>query len=138
MTTFISFSVGRENFAMDIGRIREVCNFSEAVRVPQAPPHILGLVNLRGRAVPVMDLGLRMSTAAIGSRGRELIVVEVQDDQDPWLMGLLVETILGLEEAGPEDIAPPPQMPGNVGRFITGIFRANGYYLLDTQKLCTP
>lgn len=136
MGVYISFAVAAEKFAIAVDQIQEIYHFQKAVRVPHAPSHLLGLVNLRGRVIPVMDLRRRLGMGPSQPGSSEMIVVEVPDPEGQWLMGLLVEAILGLEDSDQEVISPLPQLPGNIGRFISGISKATGHYLVNIDRLC--
>lgn len=136
MSAYISFTVGGADFALDAGQVEEVFFCREVVRVPHAPPHLLGLVNLRGQVLPVMDLGLRLGRRAAGPVQREAIVVEVPDQAGPWRLGLLVDRLLDLQEVETQGVSPPPPLPGRVGRFVSGILAESGCYILDLGQLC--
>ena len=77
---YLAFWLGREEFAVPVGRIREIIPWQEITAVPQAASYVLGVINLRGKVVPVMDLRLRLGMAA-QERGPRACIVVMQPDQ---------------------------------------------------------
>ena len=82
--TYLTFTLGEEVFAVDVQKVREVLDFSSITKVPRTPDFMRGVINLRGRVVPVIDMRLKF-----GMEGTEesvdtcVIVMEVSLDDDP-------------------------------------------------------
>ena len=76
---YLAFWLGKEEFAVPVGRIREIIPWQEITAVPQAASYVLGVINLRGKVVPVMDLRLRLGMAA-QDRGARACIVVMQPD----------------------------------------------------------
>jgi len=76
---YLAFWLGKEEFAVPVGRIREIIPWQEITPVPQAASYVLGVINLRGKVVPVMDLRLRLGMAA-QDRGPRACIVVMQPD----------------------------------------------------------
>ncbi|MFN0102764.1 MAG: chemotaxis protein CheW [Bryobacteraceae bacterium] len=76
---YLTFWLGREEFAVPVGRVREIIPCQEITPVPQAAPYVLGVINLRGKVIPVMDLRLRLGMAAQERSARACIVVMQPD-----------------------------------------------------------
>jgi purine-binding chemotaxis protein CheW len=76
---YLAFWLGKEEFAVPVGRIREIIPWQEITPVPQAASYVLGVINLRGKVVPVMDLRLRLGMAS-QERGPRACIVVMQPD----------------------------------------------------------
>lgn len=76
---YLAFWLGKEEFAVPVGRIREIIPWQEITPVPQAAAYVLGVINLRGKVVPVMDLRLRLGMAG-QERGVRACIVVMQPD----------------------------------------------------------
>jgi purine-binding chemotaxis protein CheW len=116
---FISFSVGEEEYGLELLRVKEVIRIREITWLPKAPTFVKGIINLRGDVIPIIDLrdkfGLesRENTAAT-----RVIVVEV----DGRLMGMVVDSASQVVRIPADQIDPPPPVLGGSSReFITGV-----------------
>jgi purine-binding chemotaxis protein CheW len=107
----ITFRLGDELFAIDVAHVREVLELSSVTRLPLAPPHLLGVVNVRGSAVAVVDLrskfGLPPVAHTVQSR---IIVVELELDGELVVLGGLADSVEDVVELDPNEIAPPPTL----------------------------
>ena len=72
---YLAFWLGNEEFAVPVGRVREIIPWQEITPVPKVPEHVLGVINLRGKVVPVMDLRQRLGMPAAERNARSCIVV---------------------------------------------------------------
>jgi len=101
----VIFGLDREEFAIPIARAREIVRVPEITRVPQAPPHIRGVMNLRGRILPVVEIRTRfgLERAELTSRSR-VVVVEAHGR----MVGILVDVVSQVVKIGESFIVPPP------------------------------
>jgi purine-binding chemotaxis protein CheW len=134
---FISFSVGQEEYGLELLRVKEVIRIREITWLPKAPTFVKGIINLRGDVIPIIDLrdkfGLesRENTAAT-----RVIVVEV----DGRLMGMVVDSASQVVRIPTDQIDPPPPVLGVLSReFITGVGKVDGklIILLNTDAILT-
>jgi len=80
-TSYITFKLGDELFAIDVARVREMLDLTEITRVPTAPPYMRGVVNVRGSAVPVVDLRLKFGLPATPDTvNTRIVVLELELD----------------------------------------------------------
>ncbi|MGB9920246.1 MAG: chemotaxis protein CheW [Moorellales bacterium] len=134
----VTFRLGREEFALDIARVREIIRVPDIVAVPKAPAFIEGVVNLRGTILPVIDLRKRFGLSTIARDERARVVVMETDGR---LTGLIVDSVREVLKVPREDIEPPPELLTEVieRRFIRGIAKvARGERLvivLDTAEV---
>lgn len=114
-----SFRLGDGLFGIDTERIQEVVRVGEITPVHRAPDFIVGVINLRGRIVTIVDLGARLELAPAAKTpdGRILIV-----DWNGEHVGLLVEEVRDVLPAGRETTFPPPgNVRGVQGHFVSGV-----------------
>ncbi len=131
----VGFRVGNETFGVRIGSVREIVRVPEITAVPSAPETIEGVINLRGKIIPVMDLRKRFGQAEIQpDKKNRILVVEL----DNKLVGLIVNAASEVLKISPSEIEPP----GNVfaegeSSYVTGVGKLKGrlIILLDIAKL---
>ena len=93
MTTYVRLRVAAEAYAIQVTQVREVSGLGEVTPVPGAPPGVLGVRNLRGQLVPVIDLAAVLGISRVGAPGY-LLVVQVNGDQ----AGLAIDAVSGVSE----------------------------------------
>lgn len=124
--------VDRASYALELLRVQEVVRVVPIVPMRGTPPAVLGAMNLRGRIVPVFDLGLwlRTGSVAVGEQSR-IVVVERNDE----LIGLLVDAVEDVVTLGRDRIEPP--LPGNAPGMVLGVARvgATPTVLFDAYAL---
>lgn len=131
----VAFSIGKELFGVGIETIREIVRFPEVTEVPDAPVFLEGVINLRGRIVPVVDLRkrLRLSGADATKSTRVLITENGKN-----LIGLHVDSVSEVLKIQPDAIEEPPEMISAIGvEYITGVAKAGDrlIILLDLKKI---
>jgi purine-binding chemotaxis protein CheW len=108
---YITFKLGDELFAIDVSQVREVLEISQITRVPTAPEYMRGVVNVRGQAIPVVDLRLRFglppSADTVNSR---IIVMELSIDGESAVLGGIADSVHEVIEIEPGNINPPPRI----------------------------
>lgn len=117
----VTFLLEHEEFGIPIGLTREIVRVPEVTRVPQAPPHIRGVMNLRGRILPVVEIRTRfgLPPAELTPRSR-VVVVEAQGR----VVGILVDAVAQVVRVGEGAIVPPPEeVVSHRSEYITGVAR---------------
>lgn len=108
---YITFRLGEELFAINVARVREVLEISQVTRVPTAPDYMRGVVNVRGRAIPVVDLrlkfGLPKTSDTVHSR---VVVMELDLDGETTVVGGIADSVHEVIELDPAHINPPPRI----------------------------
>ncbi|GAB1408968.1 chemotaxis protein CheW [Desulfovibrionales bacterium] len=117
------FYVGSALCAIDINLIQEMNKHMAMTTVPQAPEYVLGIMNLRGRIVTIIDLGRKLGLAWSKKTDRSRIIIVNSRDEN---IGLLVDSITDVVTARWEDVEPTPSnIKGVKGRYFEGVFKAS-------------
>jgi purine-binding chemotaxis protein CheW len=130
-----SFFVGEALCGMDILKVQEINKLIEMTRVPQAPEYVLGILNLRGEIVTIIDLGkkLGLKSTELSDKTRNIIVNSRGEH-----IGLMVEKISDVVQANFEKIeAPPANIGGVQGKYFTGVLKTKDRLIgiLDVGKV---
>jgi purine-binding chemotaxis protein CheW len=129
---FLTFLLGSDMFAIGILAIKEIIEYEGVTAVPQMPACIGGVINLRGTAVPVMDLARRLgrTPSPVGKRTC-IIVVEVATAGGPFVIGILVDAVNAVLDIGAADIEPAPAFGAQVrAELLQGIGKVQGRFVL--------
>src|SRR5512146_1949316 len=87
---YLTFKLDEEIFALDIGKVREVMDFTTVTKVPQTPEYMRGVINLRGNVVPVVDMRLKFGMSKTEKTVNTfIIIVEIVLDGDSTVLGAL-------------------------------------------------
>lgn len=131
----VTFDVANEEFAVDILAVHEINRMIELTRVPQSPPSVEGVINLRGKIIPVVDLRKRFELEVTASTDQSrIIVVEV----GPRVLGFVVDRVHEVLRIPDSIVEPAPSMTSSVDTdFIDGVAKLEDrlIILLDLAKL---
>ena len=137
---YLTFALGREEYGLEILKVREIIGHMRITAVPRTPPYVEGVINLRGRVVPVVDLRTRFGMARIDvTRQTCIIVVETLAD-GRQSTGLVVDRVLEVLEIAGENVEEPPSLgPAVATDFILGLGKSGGSVkiLLDIDRILT-
>ena len=130
-----TFYVGKALCGMDILNVQEINKLMDMTTVPQAPDYVMGILNLRGQIVTIIDLGkkLNLGGTEMNEMSRNIIV----NSKDEYI-GLLVSRISDVVEADLDKVEPPPANIGGVqGKFFKGVFKTKDRLIgiLDVEKV---
>ncbi len=121
---YMSFKLDVEEYAIEILHVREIIRLMEITRAPRAEPHVRGLINLRGRVIPVVDLRLKLGMSALHATEQTvIIVVQYPQGDNEVTVGVLVDEVLEVVTVGPDDFDPAPNVNGTglATGFLAGI-----------------
>jgi purine-binding chemotaxis protein CheW len=108
---YITFKLGDELFAINVSQVREVLDLSLVTKVPTAPPYMRGVVNVRGSAIPVVDLRLKFGLPqAPDTVQTRIVVLELELDGEPVVLGGLADSVHEVIELEPGQINEPPRI----------------------------
>ena len=132
---FLTFSLGKEFYGISIEYVTEIIGILPITEVPQVPEYIRGIVNLRGKIIPVMDMRLRFKKEFREYNERTcIIVIDILGNS----VGLIVDSVAEVTAIPEEDIVVPPMTHlGSTNKYIMGIGKVGHEVklLLDCQKL---
>ena len=118
---FLTFTLGEENYGLDILRVQEIKGFTKVTRIPNTPSFIKGVLNLRGAIVPIVDLRTKFAMEQVEHTMFTCIVVVVVQER---IMGVIVDAVSDVLNIDPNDIQPAPNFGGRVDTsFIQNIAR---------------
>lgn len=131
---YLTFSIGNEFYGLEICYVTEIIGLQPITEVPELPEYIRGIINLRGKIIPVMDVRLRFKKSFREYNDRTcIIVVDIQD----ICVGLIVDAVSEVLSIKDEDIVPPQELKAVKNRYIKGIGKVSNEVklLLDCTKL---
>lgn len=129
---YLTFTLGKEMFAIGILNIREILEYGQLTEVPMMPEFIRGVINLRGAVVPVVDL-----TARFGGRRSEvtkrtcIVIIEVNTEERRQEIGVVVDAVSAVLEIPDTEIEPPPAFGAKIRTdFIQGMGKVDGQFVI--------
>jgi purine-binding chemotaxis protein CheW len=137
---YLTFRLGEEVFAVDVAKTREVLDVIDITRVPGTPAYMLGVINLRGGVVPVIDLRLKFGLP-VAERTREtcIIVLDVTLDGETTVIGAVADSVREVLDLDSSQIEPPPRIGTRLKtEYIRGMGRIDDnrfLILLDIDRV---
>ena len=120
---FVSFTVGEEEYAVDIMQVREIKGWTEVTVLPNQPPYMRGVLNLRGLIVPIVDLRCRFGEKRTEATASHVVVIVSLGDR---IVGVLVDKVSDILTVNGRDIRDVPDMESrDIQDFLVGIVTAN-------------
>jgi len=139
ITQYLTFKLEEELFALDIGKVREVLDFTSITKVPQTPDYMRGVINLRGSVVPVVDLRLKFGMGlAEKTVNTCIIIAEVELDGEKVVMGAMADAVQEVLDLEPDQIEPAPRIGTKLNtEFIKGMGKHAEQFIiiLDIDKV---
>ena len=131
--TFLTFGIGGQFFALTVDTVREILDEQPMATLPEAPPDVLGLIDVRGEGVMVMEVSRRLGVRPGLDHGRRIVVIErAAGAARP--VGVIADQVQSVVEIPPEGIEPAPQAPGGAGGrdsgLLRGVARLNGQLVM--------
>ena len=138
---YITFKLGQESFAINVAQVREVLEIPQITKVPTAPHYMRGVVNVRGKAIPVVDLRLKFGLPPVpDTLQTRIIVIELELDGESTVVGGVADSVHEVIELEPGQINPPPRIAMRWRtELINGMGRRGDEFiiLLDIQAMFT-
>ena len=131
-THYLTFRLADEVYALDIGKVREVLDYTTVTKVPRTPDFMRGVINLRGSVVPVVDLRLKFGLAATEKTVSTCVIItEVAVDGDTTVLGCLADSVQEVLDLEPEQISAPPKIGTKLRtEFITGLGKRDERFII--------
>ncbi|HYF03695.1 MAG TPA: chemotaxis protein CheW [Patescibacteria group bacterium] len=132
----VSFTLGEEEFGINILQVQEINRLVNITRVPNSPDFVEGVINLRGKIIPIVDLRKRFGMpSADDTKNSRIVVVELSLSK---VIGFLVDSVQEVLRISSSVVEPPPAMVGNIAAdYITGVGKLEDrlLILLDLEKV---
>ena len=136
---YLTFTLANEDYGIGILKVKEIIGMMAVTKVPRCPDFVKGVINLRGKVIPVMDLRMRFGVDASGYTERTcIVVVEIETESKSIVLGLIVDSVSEVLNIKSEDIEETPEFGTNVGTdYILGMAKTSGRVkiLLDIEKV---
>ncbi len=138
---YLVFHLGREEFGIQVLKVREIMGIQDITAVPQTPPYVKGVINLRGKVIPVVDLRLKFGLPELEYTQRTcIIVVQVQGESAQLMMGIVVDGVAEVLNLADADIEDTPTFGKEVSTsYLLGMAKIKGKVkiLLDIDQVLT-
>jgi purine-binding chemotaxis protein CheW len=133
---YLNFRIGSESYGISIKLVREIIELQKISEVPDMPPYVKGVINLRGKVIPIIDIRLRFNFDPRPYDDRTcIIVVEIKNSA----IGFIVDTVEDVLEIQEKDVEPAPKFKTSSGkeRYISGMGKVGDSVkiLLDIEKM---
>ena len=136
---YLTFQLGNEEFAIQVLRVREIMGVQEITAVPQTPGYVKGVINLRGKVIPVVDLRLKFGLPEMEYTQRTcIIVVQIQGEADKLLIGVIVDAVSEVLTLQAGEIEDTPDFGSGVATpYLLGMAKIKGKVkiLLDIDRV---
>jgi purine-binding chemotaxis protein CheW len=132
---YLTFLLGKGHFGLEILKVREIIGLIEITAVPLAPPHVRGVVNLRGKVIPVVDLRTRFAMPATETTAETCVIVVSMGDRE---IGVLVDQVLEVQNIDATDIESGSSFDATMDtKFMLGLAKALDHVtiLLDIDQV---
>jgi purine-binding chemotaxis protein CheW len=121
---FITFTIGAEEYGIDIMVVREIKGWTETTTIPNAPAHVRGVINLRGVIVPIFDLRARFGMGTTEPTRMHVVIIVTNGKRT---IGLLADTVSDIISVQPDSIRPVPEMGLSIDAdFLDGLAALDG------------
>ncbi len=131
----VTFSIGEEEFGVDILKVQEIIRTMEITKVPKAPEFVEGVINLRGKVIPIIDLRKRFGMATRDhDKNTRIIVIEINN----MIVGFVVDSVSEVLRISADTVEPPPPVVAGVeSEYIKGVGKLADRLLimLDLDRL---
>jgi len=138
---YLTFSLANEEYGIGILKIKEIIGMMAVTTVPRTPAYVKGVINLRGKVIPIIDLRLRFGMAAIDYTERTcIIVVEIESESGTVQVGVVVDAVSEVLNVNTGDIENTPQFGISMDTgYILGMAKMEGgvKILLDVDQVLT-
>jgi len=137
--TYLSFKLGEEVFAINVSKVLNILEMKPITRVPKSPDYLIGVINLRGNVLPVVDLRIKFGLPEISiTVDTNIIVLSIEKDGETIMLGILIDAVREVLEFKNDEISPSPAIGTKYSSaFIKGMWRVNENFImiLDIDKV---
>lgn len=129
---FVTFALGAETFAVPVSVVREILDHEEVFRIPNGPAYLLGLRNVRGQGVPVIDLRLRLGlSGTVPTPNTRVLVVDIPVGERELTLGLMADRVFEVASFRGDQIEQAPDIGVRWGsEYIDGVVRHDASFVV--------
>lgn len=131
---YLTFMLSGEIYALEILNIKEIIQYGDLTEVPMMPAFIRGVINLRGKVVPVVDMNARFGRGITSiARRTSIVIIEFNDDEEAGShsIGVMVDAVNEVIDIARQDIEPPPAFGARIRPdFVNGMAKHNGRFII--------
>ena len=136
---YLTFELAGETYAISVGQVQEVLEYDRVTAIPRSADYMRGVVNIRGRVVPVIDLRRKFGMEAVEpTRDTSIIVLDLRVGEQEMIVGALADSVQAVVRIDDDEIEPPPTLGNSVDRqFVRGMANRDGRFiiLLDVELI---
>ncbi len=138
---FVTLALDREVFAVPVAYVREILDYCEPFKIPEGPPYLLGLIDVRGRATPAIDLRVKLGLPSTPPTGAtRILVLDVPIGERILALGLVADRVIEVATFSRTDIEPAPEIGVRWrSEYIAGVVRRDEGFVVvfDLPRLLT-
>jgi len=138
-TSMLRCQIGKGQYLIPLTKVREIIRYVTPTPVPQTPPWVVGVMNLRGRVIPVLDLAVKFSEpASVPDEWTCIVLVEADLQGETATLGLVTTLVSEIHDLQPSELEPPPSVGTQIRvEFLQGLFKLEqGFALaLDLDRV---
>ena len=136
---YLTFGLAQEEYGLEILKVQEIIKMMDITRIPRAPDYVRGVINLRGKVIPVVDLRLKFGMEAKETTDKTcVIVLQIQKNDHSVTMGIIVDEVSEVLDVAEGQIEPTPEFGGDAtADFILGVGKVGRkvIMLLDSDRM---
>lgn len=132
LNSYLTFKLGNETFAANVAHVLHILGIPEITKMPNSPDYVLGVMNLRGQVLPVIDPHPRFKIEAQETtKDTCIVVLEITHDDETFQIGSLMDSVQEVIEINEDDILPPPEL-GTLynSKYIDGVIQQGEKFIL--------
>ncbi len=132
MVLYLTFSLGKDLFGIQVSEVREVIEYKQVFKIPRVPEYLKGVINLRGEVVPIIDLHSRFYSKLSDVTGTtSIVVVEIDDDNHKIPIGVMIDSVKAVTELYQNNIESVPEIGSRIrSDFIEGIGKLDDQFVI--------
>ncbi len=132
LDSYLTFKLGNETFAANVAHVLHILGIPEITKMPNSPDYVLGVMNLRGQVLPVIDPHPRFKIEPQQiTKDSCIIVMDISHNDDHFQLGSLVDSVQEVIEIKEEEILPPPELGAQFNsKYIEGVIHHGEKFIL--------
>lgn len=134
LNRFLCFSLGTDEFAIPLLSVKEVIGMPELTPIPQSPSHYLGMMNLRGQVISVIDLRVKLGVKSTKNAETSVVIIDLGENS----MGVVVDSVNSVLSPAVDQLSPPPDLAKTpASEFVQSVYRRDDklVLILDIFKI---